>query len=429
MSENQKEQDLKEKKENSEQEDNQPKKERQLYNKFKKDLDLSNFVVKNAINSINSWVIGVENHRNYKMKQEFDKEKEFKLSEQNEIKNQIEELSNDRGNEQVIQYFNDKINQQKELYNKYTEMNEEILGKIRELKEINPLIEKRVKMHNEQLRKYNKENLKLMDQISKLESEIDYQSSILENNYLLNYNDNNIDLSQNNNYSTSNIENNFNNNIQKNFINNKSVSSIKINEIIEENETIRNQYNLLSQLKKDYKKRKAENLNLLKNIAEMNTECFSYKKMFNEGMHEIAKELLKLHELQLDKVINNNGENNSNINSIYFEMVKSSGNGKKNDETFKLPIINSNIMKKYNFPISEKRTPETSTFNVIKKMMEESHNLNKIINMKKNKFSWEEFKTFSAYQIYTILNLNKDVVKKLENHIFPNKPVIPENFD
>ena len=429
MSENQKEKDLKEKKENSEQEDNQPKKERQLYNKFKKDLDLSNFVVKNAINSINSWVIGVENHRNYKMKQEFDKEKEFKLSEQNEIKNQIEELSNDRGNEQVIQYFNDKINQQKELYNKYTEMNEEILGKIRELKEINPLIEKRVKMHNEQLRKYNKENLKLMDQISKLESEIDYQSSILENNYLLNYNDNNIDLSQNNNYSTSNIENNFNNNIQKNFINNKSVSSIKINEIIEENETIRNQYNLLSQLKKDYKKRKAENLNLLKNIAEMNTECFSYKKMFNEGMHEIAKELLKLHELQLDKVINNNGENNSNINSIYFEMVKSSGNGKKNDETFKLPIINSNIMKKYNFPISEKRTPETSTFNVIKKMMEESHNLNKIINMKKNKFSWEEFKTFSAYQIYTILNLNKDVVKKLENHIFPNKPVIPENFD
>ena len=429
MSENQKEQDLKEKKENSEQEDNQPKKERQLYNKFKKDLDLSNFVVKNAINSINSWVIGVENHRNYKMKQEFDKEKEFKLSEQNEIKNQIEELSNDRGNEQVIQYFNDKINQQKELYNKYTEMNEEILGKIRELKEINPLIEKRVKMHNEQLKKYNKENLKLMDQISKLESEIDYQSSILENNYLLNYNDNNIDLSQNNNYSTSNIENNFNNNIQKNFINNKSVSSIKINEIIEENENIINQYNLLSQLKKDYKKRKAENLNLLKNIAEMNTECFSYKKMFNEGMHEIAKELLKLHELQLDKVINNNGENNSNINSIYFEMVKSSGNGKKNDETFKLPIINSNIMKKYNFPISEKRTPETSTFNVIKKMMEESHNLNKIINMKKNKFSWEEFKTFSAYQIYTILNLNKDVVKKLENHIFPNKPVIPENFD
>ena len=52
MSENQKEQDLKEKKENSEQEDNQPKKERQLYNKFKKDLDLSNFVVKNAINII-----------------------------------------------------------------------------------------------------------------------------------------------------------------------------------------------------------------------------------------------------------------------------------------------------------------------------------------------------------------------------------------
>ena len=56
-------------------------------------------------------------------------------------------------------------------------------------------------------------------------------------------------------------------------------------------------------MKKIYKTKKKENLNILKNITEMNTETFSYKKMFNEGMHEISKELLKLHELQLDKVI------------------------------------------------------------------------------------------------------------------------------
>ena len=72
------------------------------------------------------------------------------------------------------------------------------------------------------------------------------------------------------------------------------------------------------QLKKIYKNKKNENKILLKNIAEMNTECYTYKKIFNEGIHEIAKELLKLHEMQLDKVINNKGNNKSNINSIYF---------------------------------------------------------------------------------------------------------------
>ena len=412
------------------------KKNRPLYKKYKKDLDLSEFIMKKAINNVDNWVIGVENQRNYKMKQDFDKEKEFKLAEQNEIKNQIEELSNDNANEQLIQYFNEKISEQKQLYNDYNQMNENIISKIKMLKETIPSLEQKVKKQNEDLKLLNKENLKLMDQISKMESEINYQNSIIEsNNNMLNYN---IDINSNNNYnldSARNINNYSSNSENSSNIlssNNRSKGeSVNLNEIIEENEGIRNQYNQIMQLKKIFKKKKKENLNLLKNISEMNTECFSYKKMFNEGMHEIAKELLKLHEMQLDKVINNNGENNANSNSIYFEMVKRSGNGNdtKNDTLLKLPIINSNIVKKYNFPVAEKRTPETLIFNAIKKMVDESHNLNKVINLKKNKFTWEEFRHFSAYQIYTILNLNKNVVKKLENYIFPNKVVFPTDFD
>ena len=441
MSEKEEESKIIEKKIKKSESKEKPKKNRPLYNKYKKDLDLSEFIMRKAINNVDNWVLGVENHRNYKMKSDFDNEKEFKLAEQNEIKNQIEELSNDNANEQLIQYFNNKIAEQQELYNNYNEMNEEILSKIKSLKEMIPSLEVKVKDQNEELKILNKENLKLMDQISKLESEINYQNSLIENNYSINninnINENNInnifDSPRNINYSSLNSENgsgpNENNIINNN--NNKSFKSININEIIEENEYIRNQYNKILQLKKIYKMKKKENLNLLKNIAEMNTESFTYKKMFNEGMHEIAKELLKLHEMQLDKVINNNGENNSNVNSIYFEMVKSTGNGndKKNDTHFKLPIINSNIVKKYNFPINEKRTPETLIFNAIKKMVDESHNLNKVINLKKNKFSWEEFRHFSAYQIYTILNLNKNVIKKLENYIFPNKVVFPTDFD
>lgn len=410
----------KDKEEKKSEEENQGNKStRPLYDKYKKDLEVSEFIMKKAINSVDSWVIGVENQRNYKMKCDFDNEKEFKLAEQNEIKNQIEELSNDSANEQLIQYFTEKIAQQQNLYNKYDEMNNNILAKIKQLKEVMPYMDQRVKFHNEELKKYNKENLKLMDQISKLESEINYQSSIIENNNI--ENNFNIDPSYNDNI-ISNRENNM--------VNSKSQNSINLNEIVEENNGIRNLYEEIVELKKIFKNKKKENLNLLKNITEMNTETFSYKKMFNEGMHEISKELLKLHELQLDKVINNAGENNANSNSIYFEMVKSSGNGdkKKNDDTLKLPIINSNIVKKYKFPVTEKRTPETLIFNVIKKMLDESHNLNKVINLKKNKFSWEEFKQFSAYQIFTILNLNKDVVKRLENYIFPNIVAVPNDF-
>ena len=444
MSQNEVKPEVKQKKNKIESPKEEKKKERPLFEKYKKDLDISQFIMKRAIGSVENWVLDIENHRNYKMESEFNKEKDFKMAEQNEIKNQIEELSNNTENEMQIQYFNNKISQQENLYNDYSDLNEKTLLRINELQENIPILENTVKGYNEELRKINKENLKIMDQITILEREINYHNSMLEN---YNYNTSNInnnlssnrtnasnylDSSRNHNSSAINSENNIsgsyilnNNSITGN--KNKSKDSINLNEIIEENEEIKNQYIQIMQLKKIYKSKKNENKILLKNIAEMNTECFTYKKIFNEGIHEIAKELLKLHEMQLDKVINNKGNNKSNVNSIYFEMVKSNGNGndKKNDTLLKLPIINDNIIKKYKFPVKEKRTPETLIFNVIKKMVDESHNLNKAINLKKNKFSWEEFKTFSAYQIFTILNLNKRAIQKLENYIFPNKIAYP----
>ena len=45
--------------------------------------------------------------------------------------------------------------------------------------------------------------------------------------------------------------------------------------------------------------------------------------------------------------------------------------------------------------------------------------------LKKNKIDWEEFKNFSSYQIYTILNMNKEIIKKLEGNIFPRKIIFP----
>ena len=136
--------------------------------------------MKKAINSVDNWVLDVENHRNYKMESEFNKERDFKMVEQNEIKNQIEELSNNNDNELQIQYFNDKISQQQELYNNYDSLNEKVLTRIKELKENIPTLENIVKECNEELKKMNKENLRLMDQISLVEREINYHNNMVE---------------------------------------------------------------------------------------------------------------------------------------------------------------------------------------------------------------------------------------------------------
>ena len=153
----------------------------------------------------------------------------------------------------------------------------------------------------------------------------------------------------------------------------------------------------------------------------MNTDCFLFKKIFNEGMHEIGKELLKIHELKLEKIISRT--NNKNTNSLYFQIVKDkvNGNEKKNDDTLKLPLINKNIAKKYNYPIVEKSNPNTLIYNVIRNILDENHNSSRISNIRKNKIEWDDFKNFSAYQIYSILNMNKEIIKKIEGNIFPRK--------
>ena len=78
MSEKEEESKIIEKKIKKSESKEKPKKNRPLYNKYKKDLDLSEFIMRKAINNVDNWVLGVENHRNYKMKSDFDNEKEFK---------------------------------------------------------------------------------------------------------------------------------------------------------------------------------------------------------------------------------------------------------------------------------------------------------------------------------------------------------------
>jgi len=273
-----------------------------------------------------------------------------------------------------------------------------------------PSLEEKVKEKNKILKELNKENFLLNDKITELENE---------------NNNNNISTYMNNSQNNSSVilNNSQTNNQSTNILNNsiKIPGSININEIVKENEDIRNQYNRIAELKKLYKNKRLKNQKVTKFVNELHTDCFLFKRIFNEGMHEIGKELLKIHELKLDKVIS--GTNSKNSNSVYFQIVKDkvNGNDKKNDDTLKLPLINKNIRQKYNYPIVEKSNQNTLIYNVVKNMLDENHSSSIKNNIKNNKIEWDEFKNYSAYQIYTILNMNKEIVKKIEGKIFPRK--------
>ena len=149
----------------------EPRDIKDLYSSYKRDLSLSNFTLKRAIKNVGQWIMNVENNRNLQIRSDFDEEKEYKLEKQKEIQNHIEELSNHYQNENKITYFNNKIKQHKELFKNYSEIKDKIDEKLKMLKNIVPELEKKIFDYKIQLRKMNKENLKLMGQVNKFENE------------------------------------------------------------------------------------------------------------------------------------------------------------------------------------------------------------------------------------------------------------------
>ena len=377
----------------------------EIYETYKRGLDISNFTMKRAIKSVGKWIMNVENNRNLQMRSDFDEEKEYKLEKQREIQSHIEELSNYYEGENKITYFNEKIRQHKELYLKYTEMKENIEAKIRALKDIIPDLEKKIFLYKIQLKNINKENLKLMGQINHFENEISNKlEEDLENIYY-------------------NIDNRLNDSTS---LNNSSLigNSINVPEILEKNENLKKKKEKIDELKEILKEKKNENDYLIKNINMLNNNYFRCRKIYREGMYEIAKELLRINEIELDKVINNS---NTNFNSLYFDIFKTNyNNGKTNKDFLKIPIINSNIKTKFKYPVAEKAQPNDLLYKVVKNIINENNVANKINNIKKNKFSWDEFKDFSAYQVYTLLNLNKKNLDELDNYIFNYNSMLEE---
>ena len=386
----------------------EPRDIKDLYSSYKRDLSLSNFTLKRAIKNVGQWIMNVENNRNLQIRSDFDEEKEYKLEKQKEIQNHIEELSNHYQNENKITYFNNKIKQHKELFKNYSEIKDKIDEKLKMLKNIVPELEKKIFDYKIQLRKMNKENLKLMGQVNKFENELSDKLEEDLDNFQLNFDNSKFNESKdirNNMSQASNGDN-------SSFLNN----SINIPEILDKNENLKKKNDKVCELKQYLKEKKKENDYLIKNINLLYNNFFKCKKIYREGMHEIAKELLRINEIELDKVINNS---NTNFNSLYFDIFKTNyNNGQLNNDFLRNSIINNNINEKYQFPIKEKAQPNDLLYKVVKNIIDENNTTNKINNIIKNKFSWNEFKKFSAYQIYTLLNINKETLNKLDNYLF-----------
>ena len=81
-------------------------KNKELYEESKRKLEPYQFNMLNTIKNIEEMVRTGERQRNYKIKSEFEREKEYKLEEQDELKNKILELSKSNINEKLINHFN-----------------------------------------------------------------------------------------------------------------------------------------------------------------------------------------------------------------------------------------------------------------------------------------------------------------------------------
>jgi hypothetical protein len=84
---------------------------------------------------------------------------------------------------------------------------------------------------------------------------------------------------------------------------NPNNQSINISELLEDNEILKEKFEHLKALKDKLRLSKKENKFLSNEIAQINTLFFNQTKIFTEGIHEISKELLKIHEIQLDKIV------------------------------------------------------------------------------------------------------------------------------
>ena len=83
----------------------------------------------------------------------------------------------------------------------------------------------------------------------------------------------------------------------------KDSSLLNITEFIEDNDKLKEKFERINYLKEKLRFRKKENKFIGNEISRINSQIYLMANIFTDGMHEISRELLKIHEIQLEKVL------------------------------------------------------------------------------------------------------------------------------
>ena len=143
----------------------------------------------------------------------------------------------------------------------------------------------------------NQENLKLMEKITDVENkknQLKNENSILK-----------VSNTENNEKMSKTLDDmNFTANANKTYNSKMRDSSIlNITEFIEDNDKLKEKFEIIGYLKEKLRLRKKENKFIGNQISKINSKIHLMATVFTEGMHEISRELLKIHEIQLEKVL------------------------------------------------------------------------------------------------------------------------------
>lgn len=184
---------------------------------------------------------------------------------------------------------------------------------------------------------------------------------------------------------------------------------VNIATLIEENVYLKEKYNFVRKLK--------ANANLLKNevdksilkVGDINKENMNLCKVFTEGLSEISKEILKIHEVQKTQI----PTRNLSRNNLYYGLIKErTQHCRSQSENYHMHTISqaksiNTIKEKYKNNIFENIDPHYVIYNVITNLFKENRHLYQKHQIKRKKLDWIEFEQLNSYQIFALLYMNE----------------------
>lgn len=174
-----------------------------------------------------------------------------------------------------------------------------MISHIGKIQENLPELKEKIQKKTDRLKAINHENLELIDELNSLEKQEDIIGRSFNRSQ-------DITLAEEK-LRTSMIDDNGSNTLGSKLkyteYGKRDSSILNITKYVDEDNELKEKSENLRLLKAKWEELSKEDHEISKKVADKNSAIFSTIKMFTEGTKEISRELLKIHEIQLDKVI------------------------------------------------------------------------------------------------------------------------------